>query len=288
MGFVVAAIVNEPAAVLDRFVGWYLAQGADRVDLYFDDPAHAEIPRIAALPRVTATPCTPEFWQAIGIAADARFTRRQNAVLTHAYHRLTDGWLLNVDADELMYAQGQSLADWLAAQSEPQTIRVDTAEQVHSPLPDQVFRLPIKRGAVNAIYGEEADLFRRRFGLIGHADGKSFHRAGRPDLRLRQHWAEDAAGNEVTGARLSARDGIFLLHYMAPDYALWRAKLEWRLSSHGFPEPIKERLRTIQDAGGDPEPVYRRLFEALHALTAAQVTALEAEGGLLRLPADFA
>ncbi len=288
MSFVVAAIVNEPEPVLARFVSWYLDQGAHEVQLYLDNPAHPAAARLAALPRVRVTLCTPDFWQGIGISPDARFTRRQNAVLTHAYRALTDGWLLNVDADELMYARGATLADWLAAQTEPQTIRVATAEHVHAPEAGQLFRLPIPRAAVNAIYGAEADLFRRRFGLIGHADGKSFHRAGRADLRLRQHWAEDAAGEEVTGARLGAAEGVYLLHFIAPDYAAWRAKLEWRLGSHGFPEPIKERLRAIATQGGDVEAGYRTLFDLLHGLTPAHSLALAAAGGVLRLPATFA
>jgi hypothetical protein len=287
MGFVVAAIVNEPLAVLERFVRWYLAQGATRVDLYFDDPAHGEIARLAALPRVSATPCTPEFWRSIGLSPEARFTRRQNAVLTHAYHALADGWLLNVDADELMYVAGTTLADWLATRDDAQTIRVATAEHVLGGGYEQIFRLPIPRAAVNAVYGDEADLFRRRFGLIGHADGKSFHRAGRADLHLRQHWSEDASGEEVTGARLGASDGIYLLHYIAQDYAIWRSKLEWRLGSHGFPEPIKARLRELQAQGGDIEAGYRALFDLLHGVDAVQLAALEALGGILRLPAGF-
>jgi hypothetical protein len=286
-GFVVAAIVNEPAAVLDRFVGWYLGQGADRIELFFDDPLHPDIARFAALPRVTVTPCTAAFWASLGLSAEARFTRRQNAVLTQAYHALTEGWLLNVDADELMYAQGTSLAAWLAAQTEPQTLRVASAEQVLTEGPAQLFRLQIAKPEVNAIYGAEADLFRRRYGLIGHADGKSFHRAGRRDLRLRQHWAEDASGAPVEGKRLFARDGIHLLHYMAPDYAGWRRKLEWRLGAHGFPDPIKERLRACQ-ASADPEAGFRALFDLLHAPGPDQIAALDAVGGILRLPADFA
>jgi hypothetical protein len=287
MSFVVAAIVDEPSEVLDRFVRWYLAQGARRVDLYFDNPDHAAISRFAAMPGVNVTACTPAFWASIGIAADARFTRRQNAVLTQAYHALPDGWLLNVDADELMYVRGATLADWLAARQDAQTIRIATAEHVQSNTDEQLFRLPLPRQVVSEIYGNEADLFRRRFGLIGHADGKSFHRAGRADLRLRQHWSEDATGAEVVGTRLGAEDGAYLLHYIAQDYSVWRNKLDWRLGSHGFPDPIKERLRTISAQGGDVELGYRALFDLLHGVSPSRAEALQSAGGILRLPANF-
>lgn len=287
MSFVVAAIVDEPRVVLDRFVRWYLAQGARRIDLYFDNPNHNATSHFATIPEVTVTACTPAFWASIGIAADARFTRRQNAVLTQAYHALPEGWLLNVDADELMYVQGATLAEWLATRQDAQTIRIATAEHVQSSTGEQLFRLPLPRKVVGAIYGDDADLFRRRFGLIGHADGKSFHRAGRADLRLRQHWSEDATGAEVVGTRLSAKDGAYLLHFIAQDYAVWRAKLNWRLGSHGFPDPIKERLRYVAAEGHDVETGYRALFDLLHGISPSRVEALQAAGGILRLRENF-
>jgi hypothetical protein len=288
MGFTVAAIVNEPGPVIDRFVNWYLAQGASAVWLFFDDPGSPDIPRVARVAGVTVTPCTAGFWQGLGLSPDVRFTRRQNAALTWAYSQVQDGWLLNVDADELMYFPGTTLAARLETVApDVPTIRVASAELVGADVPEQMFRIQIPRDRVSAVYGDAADLFRRRFGLIGHADGKSFHRTGQAGIRLRQHWAEDAGGNEVQGLRWGAADGAHLLHYLAPDYDLWRAKLEWRLGSHGFPEPIKERLRAIQAAEPDPEAAYRRLYDLLHRLTSAQVAQLRELGGLLELPGSF-
>lgn len=289
MGFTVAAIVNEPAPMLRRFVRWYQAQGATAVQLFFDDPACPDLPEFAALPGVTAVACTPDFWQGLGLSPEARFTRRQNAALTDAYRGLDAGWLLNVDADELMYFAGTTLAARLAdVPPDVPTIRVASAEMVAAEAPGIVVRLQMPRATVNAIHGEMAGLFRPRFGLIGHADGKSFHRAGQPGIRLRQHWAEDAAGNEVTGLRWGAAEGAYLLHDIAPDYDRWRAKLEWRLGAHGFPEPIKQHLRDIETAEPDPERAYRRLYDHLHSLTPAQMAALRQAGALLELPADFA
>lgn len=287
MGFVVAAIVNEPGPVLDRFVRWYRAQGAQEVWLFFDDPGCPDLPRFAAMEGVTATACTAEFWNGLGLSPEARFTRRQNAVLTWAYEKIGSGWFLNVDADELMYFADTSLAARLkAVPAEVRTIRVATAELVGADIPEQLFRLQLPRGQVTDVYGADADLFRRRFGLIGHADGKSFHRAGQQGIRLRQHWAEDAEGNEVQGLRWGAAEGAYLLHYLAPDYRHWRAKLDWRLGSHGFPDPIKERLRAIQ-AAPEPEAAYRGLHDLLHRLTHDQMARLGKMGGLLKLPATF-
>jgi hypothetical protein len=288
MDLVVAAIVNEPPTVIRRFVRWYLAQGASLVWLFLDDPASSDRSVFAGEDRVRIQPCTPAFWNGLGLSQDARFTRRQNAALTHAYQALDRDWLLNVDADELMYFPGTTLADRLAlVPPDVQTIRVATAELVDTGGDGRVFRLPVSRAAVNEIYGTDADIFRPRFGLVGHADGKSFHRAGRSDLRLRQHWAEDATGAEVTGLRWGPAAGAYLLHYQSPDYDLWRAKLDWRLGSHGFSDPVKERLRAIQAADSDPEPDYRALHKLLHCLTADREARLRELGGLLDLPRGF-
>lgn len=284
----VIAVVNESGWVLDRFMHWYLAQGARQIVLFFDNPDDPALAGVSRLPDVTVIPCTAEFWRGVGMKPDARFTRRQNAALTRAYRQVTQGWVLNVDADELMYFPGTTLAARLAEVPDGvATIRVATAELVVSDRQAPVFRLPISREQVNAIYGDDADLFRPRLGLIGHADGKSFHRAGQTGIRLRQHWAEDAAGNEVTGLRWGKADQAYLLHYFGQAYADWRAKLEWRLGAHGFPESLKSRLRALQQRGGDAETGYRALFDLLHALAPNQLAALRAIGGVLELPAHF-
>lgn len=288
MGFVVAAIVSEPAAVLDRFVRWYLAQGAEAVWLFFDNPACEAISGFVGRKGVRVIRCDESFWSSLGLSSEVRFTRRQNAALTWAYGQVGSSWLLNVDADELMYFPGMTLARRLeSVPAEICTVRVASAELVGAEVKEQVFRLQLPRSKVAGIYGENGDLFRRRFGLIGHADGKSFHRTGQPGVRLRQHWAEDVNGNEVLGLRWGAADGAYLLHYLAPDYDIWRGKLEWRLGSHGFPEPIKEKLRMIQAAEPDPEVAYRRLYNVLHRLSPRQLEQLRVVGGVLELPASF-
>ncbi len=200
-----------------------------------------------------------------------------------AYHALTQGWLLVVDADELMRFEGRTLAE--AVQDFPDdavAVSVVTAEQVFLSDGTQAFRLPIPRATVNAIYGDDAALFRPRFGLVGHADGKSFHRAGRPDIRLRQHWAHDAEGARISDRRLAHDDGAHLLHFATPDYDHWRAKMEWRAGASGFVEAVKVALQDRADSK-DPEAAYRTLYHTLHVLTPRIEAALDDAGGLLRL-----
>lgn len=282
MGFTVATIAREPWPVLDRFLAWHLGQGAERIILHLDDPDDPALPRLHGEPRVEVRRCTPAFWAARGMDVDTRFTRRQRRVLSDAYADTPDGWLLVLDADEVMWLRERSIDDTLSAlPDDAMSLRVLSAEQVLLPDGSDGFRTPIDRKAVNRIYGADADLLRIRKGLVYHPEGKSFHRAGQAGLEMKLHWALDAQGDRTPGPVLGPQDAAHLVHYAAPDYARWRAKVVWRVGAHGFSQPVKDRLEQIA-ASADPEPGYRALFDRLHSLTDAQAHALEAEGGLLR------
>ncbi len=280
--FTVATIAREPWPILNRFLSWHLAQGAERIILYLDDAQDPSIPRLKGDPRLDIRPCTPAYWAQFGMDTATRFTRRQRRVLTEAYADTPDGWLLVLDADELMWFRDRPISEALAALPvDAQSLRVLSAEQVHLPDGTDGFRLPIERAAVSRIYGDDADLLRIRHGLVYHPEGKSFHRAGQTDIKMKLHWAEGADGAPMPGPIFGPQDNAHLVHYAAPDYARWRAKVAWRVGAHGFSQPTKERLEQIA-AGTDPEAGYRALFDRLHSLTEAQAAALEAEGGLLR------
>lgn len=282
MGFTVATIAREPWPILNRFLSWHLDQGADKIVLYLDDPDDPALPRLKAEPRIDARPCTPAFWSDLGLSADARFTRRQRAVLSQAYAELTEGWLLVLDADELMWTRDKCISDALATlPDDAQSLRVLSAEQITLPDGSEGFRSPIERASVDRIYGDDASLLRARFGLAYHPEGKSFHRAGQQGLNMKLHWAQDADGNKTPGPVWTASDRAHLLHYAAPDYDRWRAKVAWRSGAHGFAQPVKDRVAAIAESD-DPEAGYRALYQTLHALTEAQALGLEAEGALLR------
>lgn len=282
MGFTVATIAREPWPILNRFLTWHLDQGADKIVLYLDDPEDPAIPRLKGDPRLDVRPCTPAFWSGLRIKQDARFTRRQRGVLSQAYHEMDDGWLLVLDADELMWLRDRSIAGALdSLPADAHSVRVRSAEEVSLADGTLAFRTPIDRAAVDRVYGDTARLLRARFGLTYHPEGKSFHRAGVGPLNMKLHWAQDAAGNRTPGPVWGMDEQAHLLHFAAPDYERWRAKVAWRAGSHGFALPVKERIAEIADSD-DPEAGYRALFKTLHALTSAEADALDAEGGLLR------
>lgn len=277
----VVTIAREPTAVLARFIAWHLSQGAARIIVFLDDHEDPAQHVLAGDPRVVFRPCTAALWAGLGVAPDARFTKRQRAAMTAAYREISDGWVMILDADELMWFAGRDLPRGLAElPPETATLRVRSAEEVALPDGQRAFRLPIDRAAVNGIYGADAPLFRPRFGLVGHPEGKSIHRAGLPGVRLKLHWAVDAAGEMVKGPVWGAPEGAYLLHYFAPGFARWRSKMDWRAGAHGFADPLKARLAEIA-AAPDPEAGYHALYDRLHALTAAEMQALDALGGLL-------
>lgn len=287
MSFIVAAIVNEPRSVIERFVTWYLSQGAEGIVLYFDNPDDPLIAELQVHSQITIIPCTDNFWRSIDTKPSARFTKRQNAALNHAYRNLAAEWLLNVDADELVYFADYTIAERLAKiPSEITSILVVPTEHVLSDRDGTWFRVPMPRQDLNQIYGEDADLFRLRRGLVGHADGKSFHRRGQTGIRLRQHWAENAAGEVTPALRLDASDQAYLLHFVAPDYDIWRAKMDWRLSSHGFSGPMKERIFALRGEIGD-ESFYPDLYRCMHHLSAERHDALLSSGYLLQIDLDL-
>lgn len=278
----IATIAREPVPVLSRFLRWHLAQGASRIIVFLDDPADPAQTALAGDPRVELRPCTPALWSSLGVSAEARFTKRQRAAMTAAYREVGSGWVMILDADELMWLRGRSLPEGLAELG-PNTpsLRIQTAEEVALHGGEMAFRMPIRRGAVDAIYGVDGGLFRPRFGLVGHPEGKSIHRAGLPGIRLKLHWAVTEDGTPVAGPLWGHAERAYLLHYFAPGYDRWRDKMGWRAGAHGFADPLKARLAEIAQSP-DPEAGYRALYDRLHSLTEGEAVALEQAGGLLR------
>lgn len=282
MSFTVATIAREPWPVLNRFVSWHLEQGAARIILYLDDPEDPSLPRLRGEPKIDVRPCTRALWRGIGTRPKAPFIRRQRRVLSHTYHQLQDGWLLVLDADELMWMRDRSIADTLDdLPPEAMSLRVCSAEQVRLADGSEAFRTPVGRATVNRVYGEDAPILSPRHGLAYHPEGKSFHRAGQTGLNMKLHWAEDASGKPTPGPVWGAQERAHLVHFAAPDYERWRAKVAWRAGANGFALPVKRRVAEIA-ASPDPEAGYRALFKSLHTLTGDQALALDAEGGLLR------
>jgi hypothetical protein len=77
-----------------------------------------------------------------------------------------------------MWFRDGSICDLLAGNpADTQSLRVRSAETVWLDDGAQALRLPLPRRRERGLW-RDADLFRKRGGLIGHCEGKAFHRSG--------------------------------------------------------------------------------------------------------------
>lgn len=285
----VGTILREPVETVMRFVAWYLAQGADRIVLCFDDPLDPAIPVIERVDRVDCIACSPAFWKSVNIDPQTRFTRRQNRAMAHVYRGLSDGWFLNVDSDELLYFHGRTIAEEIATQPDDiRAVRVLPVEHVQTPdHPGRmIFRQPMPRYMMRNLYGDYAKAMQPRLGLSGHTVGKSLTRAGLKRINMRQHFLQRPDGEEVCDRILGPSDGAYLMHFFDQGYDIWRDKLPWRLSSNGFRQPMRDVIEPIL-ASADPEPALRELYDALHVFDAEKVEMLGGGNLMFELDGPF-
>ncbi len=279
----VGVILRESVQATLRFVAWYLDQGADRIVMCFDDPDDPAIDRLSGHPNIDCIRCTPAFWEKLGIAPDARFTKRQNRAMKYVYRTRAKGWFLNVDCDEFVHLEGRSLAEEIVDQPDHiRAVRVLPAEHIQTPdRPGEThFRLPMRRCTMRTIYGDYAKAMQPRQGLMAHTMGKSLTRVGLRRVAMRQHWAMRPDGSAVTDRVLDHRDGAYLLHFADQGFDTWRQKLTWRLSSRGFRQPFRDILIPILEQA-DPEPDLRAVYEATHVFDDARLALLNnARAGL--------
>ncbi|PRY93463.1 glycosyl transferase family 2 [Hasllibacter halocynthiae] len=277
----VVCVLREPPGQVRRFVAYHLEAGASRVHLIFDDPFDPALDVVAGMGRVEATRAAPRFWAELGLDPAIRFTKRQNAALTWAYHRAREPWLAVVDADEGVHVPGGLGAALGTLDPSVGSVRLAPAEAVAVPGPEETFRRAVRSGAARRVHGEAAALFGRNHGLVGHSAGKSVYRTGQGGLVLRQHWAN---GQHAPVHRMPGAEGC-LLHWVGRGWEAWRAKLEWRLAGHGFRPTLRGVLRPLVEAGD--EAGLRAAHEALHTLDADQVALMDEIGALVRPGIDW-
>jgi len=284
----VGTILREPLGTTLKFVAWYLAQGADRIVLCFDDPADPAIEALEGVEGVECHRCTPAFWESLRIQPHARFTKRQNRAMEFVYRSVSEGWFLNVDSDELIWLDGRTLAEEAADQpAEVRGLTIRPAENIRPAIDTGQFhfRTPMPRWVMRNIYGDLAEAMQARSGLTGHSFGKSLTRAGFRGASVRQHWVTSVKG-EVLSDRVIGRDeGAWLLHFFDQGYDVWRHKLPWRLSSRGFRGPMRDVIdSTMQD--GD-EAGLRAIYDAMYVFDEARLEKLRHGRSCLDLRLDF-
>lgn len=286
----VGAILNESLADTLRFAAWYLEAGADGLTLMFDNPQDPAIGVLETHPCITCIPCTPEFWEELGLTQDTRFPKRQNFALSYIYRSTSEDWLLNVDADEFVYVGVDGIAGLLSAQGvETESIRIETAEIVEPTVAQDAltFRLPMERDVARRVYADDAQLFGpRRKGLVGHPQGKSATRTGIRGVSLRQHWPQRHNGEPMVERMIGRQDDAYLLHFIGLDYAAWHGKLAWRAGSRGFTVPLTQRIEAAM-ASGNADAELQELHARLHKASPEVLARLKTEGARLDLRLDL-
>ncbi len=280
----VVTIAHEDPEVIKRFVAWHKDAGAAEITIFFDKPDDPAIGLVAQMEGVNAVGCDTRFWSSLKLTPDSRFTKRQNAACRLGYDAAAAGWVLNIDADELLYIQGVSVGEFLASQ--PRNFRgvlVRPAERVliNGDEDQAAFRAPMPREVIEAVYGDLAGLVIRNDGLVGHNIGKSILRTGLGKFWLRQHYGQLPDGEQMVDATYGAEDGALLLHFFNRGYDDWRRKLDYRLANRGFRHRMRAVLQEARDA--QDEDRLKTLFEQLHHMTPAQAETL-GRHGLLRRP----
>lgn len=286
-GVTVISWLRESMEDTLRFVAWYLDLGVDHMHLYLDDPDDPCQTVLAQQPGISCWPCTSNFWAHAGLTPNSPHPDRQKAALSHGYANVTSGWVLTVDADELLYPQ-----DGLPAllKTLPEATRSASILPVEAIRSDKAFtglyRCPMENDDVRRVYGPVGQLMLPRRGLVGHIEGKSLTRAGLPISGMHQHYPLDAEGKPVSDLALDGRQGVWLLHLFDRGYELWRSRLE-RVGGRSFGGRLSRHIRKLREESTDPEAELRNLYRQLQGFDDRRLSRLRAAGGLLAPDLDL-
>lgn len=286
----VIAIVREPWPVIERFVSWHLAAGAEQIHLVFDDPDDPAIARLAPLSQVVSYPATEAFWAACECRPDERFTHRQNRAMRYVYRQIACDWVLQLDGDELLHCADGRFGERLAAQ--PQEVRsllIEVAEHVGRARGQNVdlFRRPLWERLCQRVYGEFAPYLVDNHGLVGHTIGKSVMRSGQPCLRLHPHWLVAPDGARIQDGTLGPDQGVTLLHFYVRSFRDWRRKIGYRnlARSRNRRTLVMEETARLLELGDETR--LREFYRRLHRLDGRQAALLRRRGRLLELELNW-
>jgi Glycosyl transferase family 2 len=275
------ATVKAPEPQVLAFVAHHLSLGAARLWLYFDDPDDPAIPSLRAVPSVTVTPCTADYWAKRG-GRDDRHQNRQARNARDAQRACTLDWLGHIDVDEFLHAP-RPVADILAeVPPDVPTVLMEPFEAMHDPaLPDDIFtarhfRGPLRRAhkALHpAIFGSVARYLPK--GSLAHAIGKSFGRPRFPGLAFRLHVVH------LNQERLSTpfHADLRVLHFHGQDPQAWRRVLGFRLQQGAYHHPGEAALKAYLTTASEEQ--ISAFYAETMTLTAEKIALLQAHDRLV-------
>lgn len=301
------SLIKAPAAAILRFAAHHLDQGASAVHVYLDDPDPATLAQLGGHPALHVTACDDAWWAAQKKPRMPAHQMRQGWVATQCYAQVSDpasplhlDWLAHIDVDELLLPM-RPVARVLAALPADQAgLLLHPVELLAEPTPSDAtpdspplarFKTtPRMAGLDKAVL---ADLYPNfgshlRGGYISHLEGKIFARTGIPGLRVGVH------GLLLDGAEIANRavgTDILLGHAHAPDWATFRAHLDFRMTRGSYRKSEEEgfRLRDVLAylAETEGDTGLRAFFDEVCTARPDLVTALRGHGMLVTWPLDL-
>lgn len=255
-----------------RFAAHHLELGAERIDLYLDEPDPAVFAALAH-PRLHLTACDAAWWDAVGKDRPEQHQLRQSHNATRSYRNSDLDWLGHIDVDEFLLTEAPVASSLLAAGQEFAQLRMAPAEVLCSS--DGAIRhFKLTREAAGQPVSVSEEIYptfgmHLRDGFISHTAGKVFARTGISGARMGIH------SLKIDGVRLAnsgTLPGIYTGHLHAPDWDHFRAHLEFRRTKGSYrdrPESTRmgmaPLLDFLQEESG--EAGLRQMFDELCADT---------------------
>ncbi|MCR8549780.1 glycosyltransferase family 2 protein [Salipiger sp. P9] len=281
-GWSVVSTCAEPKKLVEAFVAHHLAQGAEEIFLFFDDPSDGLAKVFSGVPRVVCIECDESFWNLSrpkkGRPSGHRQRQTHNAELA-ARKLCKSDWIAHIDVDEFLLPRAAgSISNMLkAVPSEIDAVRVLPAERMFLECPtpgqlsfDGIFKLKPEwsSGWGEELYGELGIFFRN--GFQGHEVGKSFKRCKNRTARFNIHFVRKD-GENIPEVTISQNEAV-LLHFFPSSIEDWRDKYERRIDDKAYfetmPEQAKRRYSLYglaREEGGSV--AVRELFETLNVLS---------------------
>jgi len=269
--FEVVVVALCERAILESFVQYFRNIGACKIRIFFDGVPSFDF----SDPDVDLNVCDATFWADLGLARPDSIEARQRAIYRHAYNACLAPWCLIVDVDEYVFGPTDLSAYLAGIAPRFEAVRFSSAEAVYSdrnidqPFGGRIFRKSAPRYLAQIltpiIYGRYGGVFIR--GLLGHCRGKEALRAGIGGVDIDIHDAF-VGGRPLTEHDASRRDGVWLAHYDAINFAQWCDKFTRRLARKDAVEMGKKRERQLKLFAQQADEAARRdLFCELYVVS---------------------
>ena len=246
------------------FVAHHLTLGADRIQLFFDDPDDPAADTLRQIDRVLVTRCTDAFWTKNGFPRAEKLQERQRRVLRRVYRSTNLDWMLHIDIDEYMQTKQPISALLERTPKDQPVVKAAPFESMYDPtLKDDLFTGRLFRGWVQdpdlrrIVFGNLAPILTG--GMLSHRQGKCFFRSGVEGLVPTVH---NARLNGATTNEMPFHPDLTLLHFHAnePDQWVASAHSRARSGSYSFQPMLAEHILSL-----DQEQLYA-FFQQVHHL----------------------